>query len=73
MCDYICFSFIKSFPIVNDYFIKFYTSNHCSMFDEQINCINQRKDDHHHQVSMHIQSILLRMKRRYEEKTIRYA
>ncbi|CAM4765474.1 unnamed protein product [Rotaria magnacalcarata] len=44
-------SFIKSLPIVNDYFVKFYTSNHCSMFDEQLNCINrpcnQRKDGDH--------------------------
>lgn len=41
------YSAMKSCPIVNDYFVKLYTSNHCSMFDEQINCINQRKEDHH--------------------------
>ena len=35
---------------------NFYTSNQRSMFDEQIMCINQKKDDH--QVNMHIQSIL---------------
>lgn len=27
------------------------------MFAEQVNCINQRKDVHHHQVSMHIQLV----------------
>ncbi|CAF1678003.1 unnamed protein product, partial [Adineta ricciae] len=43
-------SVIKSSSVGNDYFVKYYTSNHCSMFDEQINSNNQRKDDdNHHQ------------------------
>lgn len=55
------FSFINSSPIVNDYFVKFYTLNPGSMLDEQLSCINRRysqsKDDH--QVSTSIKSILL--------------
>ncbi len=49
------FSVIKSFPIFNDYLFKFHTSNHCSMFDEQINCINRCKDDY--QVSLSISNL----------------
>jgi len=63
------FSFIKSSSIVNDCFVKFSTSNHCSMFGEQINCINrynnQKKDDHH-RVSMHVQSKKDKKRRQFD-------
>lgn len=64
MYDYICFSWINSLPIVNDYFVKYSTSDHSSMFAEQVNCINQRKDVHHHQVSMHIEMVCKDEKRK---------
>ena len=55
-------SVIKSSSVGNDYFVKCYTSNHCSMFDEQINSNNQRKDDdNHHQVSMRVQFIFVKI------------
>jgi hypothetical protein len=58
------FSFIKSSSIV-----KFYTSNHCSMLGEQINCLNRynnQKNDDHHQVSMHVQSKKDKKRRQFD-------